>query len=255
MASFSYYLSVFGSLFLHGIVIVLMVSNWQTVDEPEMRVQPRVIQAQLIELEAKAPPQRTEVIDLTARRQAEEAEQRRQAQIQREREEQERQRQLEEQRRREEAQRQEQQRQAEEERRQQELERQRQEQQAAEQRAQEEFQRALREEESYQAAMAEQELVDAVGYEIQQSVELNWSRPPSARRGMQVILRVSLVPTGGLTSVDIVESSGDSAFDRSAMQATQKAAPFDAVTELEPAVFERNFRTFQFRFNPQDLRL
>jgi len=218
-----------------------------------MRVQPRVIQARLIELEAKAPPQRTEVIDLTARRQAEEAERQRQAQVQREREEQERQRQLEEQRRREEAQRREQERQAEEQR-QREIEQQRQ-QQAAEQRAQEEFQRALMEEESYQAAMVEQELVDAVGYEIQRAVELNWSRPPSARRGMQAILRVSLVPTGGLTSVDIVESSGDSAFDRSAMQATQKAAPFDAVTELELAVFERNFRTFQFRFNPQDLRL
>jgi len=253
MASVTYYFSVFASLLLHGIVIILMLSNWQTVEERDMRVQPRVIQARLIELEAKAPPQRTEVIDLTARRQAEEAERQRQAQVQREREEQERQRQLEEQRRREEAQRREQERQAEEQR-QREIEQQRQ-QQAAEQRAQEEFQRALMEEESYQAAMVEQELVDAVGYEIQRAVELNWSRPPSARRGMQAILRVSLVPTGGLTSVDIVESSGDSAFDRSAMQATQKAAPFDAVTELEPAVFERNFRTFQFRFNPQDLRL
>ena len=253
MASVTYYFSVFASLLLHGIVIILMLSNWQTVEERDMRVQPRVIQARLIELEAKAPPQRTEVIDLTARRQAEEAERQRQAQVQREREEQERQRQLEEQRRREEAQRREQERQAEEQR-QREIEQQRQ-QQAAEQRAQEEFQRALIEEESYQAAMVEQELVDAVGYEIQRAVELNWSRPPSARRGMQAILWVSLVPTGGLTSVDIVESSGDSAFDRSAMQATQKAAPFDAVTELEPAVFERNFRTFQFRFNPQDLRL
>jgi len=253
MASVTYYFSVFASLLLHGIVIILMLSNWQTVEERDMRVQPRVIQARLIELEAKAPPQRTEVIDLTARRQAEEAERQRQAQVQREREEQERQRQLEEQRRREEAQRREQETQAEEQR-QREIEQQRQ-QQAAEQRAQEEFQRALMEEESYQAAMVEQELVDAVGYEIQRAVELNWSRPPSARRGMQAILRVSLVPTGGLTSVDIVESSGDSAFDRSAMQATQKAAPFDAVTELEPAVFERNFRTFQFRFNPQDLRL
>jgi len=253
MASVTYYFSVFASLLLHGIVIILMLSNWQTVEERDMRVQPRVIQARLIELEAKAPPQRTEVIDLTARRQAEEAERQRQAQVQREREEQERQRQIEEQRRREEAQRREQETQAEEQR-QREIEQQRQ-QQAAEQRAQEEFQRALMEEESYQAAMVEQELVDAVGYEIQRAVELNWSRPPSARRGMQAILRVSLVPTGGLTSVDIVESSGDSAFDRSAMQATQKAAPFDAVTELEPAVFERNFRTFQFRFNPQDLRL
>ena len=218
-----------------------------------MRVQPKVIQARLIELEAKAPPQRTEVIDLTARRQAEEAELQRQAQVQRDREEQERQRQLEEQRRTEEAQRQEQERQAEEQR-QREIEQQRQ-QQAAEQRAQEEFQRALMEEESYQAAMVEQELVDAVGYEIERAVELNWSRPPSARRGMQAILRVSLVPTGGLNSVDIVDSSGDSAFDRSAMQAVQKAAPFDAVREIEPAVFERNFRNFQFRFNPQDLRL
>lgn len=254
MASVTYYFSVFGSLLLHGIVIVLMLSNWQTVEERDMRVQPKVIQARLIELEAKAPPARTEVIDLTARRQAEEAERQRQAQAQREREEQERQRQLEEQRRREEAQRQEQRQREAEEQRQREAEQQRQ-QQAAEQRAQEEFQRVLMEEESYQAAMVEQELVDAVGYEIERAVELNWSRPPSARRGMQAILRVSLVPTGGLTSVDIVESSGDSAFDRSAMQAVQKAAPFDAVRELDPVVFERNFRAFQFRFNPQDLRL
>ena len=254
MDSVSYYFSVFASLLLHGIVVVLMLSNMQTVNEREMRVQPRVVQARLVELEAQAPPQRTEVIDLTAQRQAEAEEQRRQAQAQREREERERQRQLEEQRQREEAQRQEQQRQEEERQRQQALERQRQE-QAAEQRAQEEFQRALMEEENYQAAMAEQQLVDAVGYEIERAVELNWSRPPSARRGMQAILSVSLVPTGGLTSVDIVESSGDSAFDRSAMQAVQRAAPFNAVRELEPAVFERNFRSCVFRFNPQDLRL
>ena len=109
-------------------------------------------------------------------------------------------------------------------------------------------------EQAYQTAMAEQQLVASVGYEVQMLVAQNWNRPPSARRGMEVQLRVTLVPTGGLTAVEIIESSGDTAFDNSALQAVQKAAPFDVMKELVPVVFEQNFRNFSFIFNPLDLR-
>ncbi len=90
---------------------------------------------------------------------------------------------------------------------------------------------------------------------IEQKIAANWSRPPSARRGMVVELRVNMLPTGRVIDVQVVQGSGDAAFDRSATQAVLKAQPFDRLQELPSAVFEENFRTFQLRFSPDDLRL
>ena len=90
---------------------------------------------------------------------------------------------------------------------------------------------------------------------IQQKVSQNWNSPPSARRGMVATVRVNMVPTGRVVNVDIAESSGNAAFDLAVVQAVQKAQPFESVRELDPAVFERNFREFSFRFDPQNLRL
>ena len=90
---------------------------------------------------------------------------------------------------------------------------------------------------------------------ISERVGNSWSRPPSTRSGMIVKLRVNLVPTGRVVSVDVVESSGDEAFDRSALQAVRKAEPYTRLTELSPELFDEQFRQFVFIFNPQDLRL
>jgi TonB family protein len=83
-------------------------------------------------------------------------------------------------------------------------------------------------------------------------IERNWSRPPSARNGMQVELLIALVPTGDLVSVDIVRSSGNPAFDRSAETAVRSAAPFEVPTNAE--LFENRFRNLRILFNPEDLR-
>lgn len=83
-------------------------------------------------------------------------------------------------------------------------------------------------------------------------IERNWSRPPSARLGMQVELLIGLVPTGELVGVDIVRSSGNAAFDRSAETAVRQAAPFQVPTD--PALFESRFRRLRVVFNPEDLR-
>ena len=90
---------------------------------------------------------------------------------------------------------------------------------------------------------------------IDQRIENSWQQPPSARNGMVVKLSVSLVPTGRVASVDIVESSGDAAFDRSAVQAVHRAEPYSRLTELSPELFDEEFRHFLFIFNPKDLRL
>lgn len=100
-----------------------------------------------------------------------------------------------------------------------------------------------------------QQIVMSYASWISERVGNNWSRPPSARSGMIVKLRVSLVPTGRVVSVDIVESSGDDAFDNSALQAVYKAEPYTRLTELSQDIFDEQFREFYFSFNPQDLRL
>ncbi|HEY9035493.1 MAG TPA: cell envelope integrity protein TolA, partial [Pseudomonadales bacterium] len=90
---------------------------------------------------------------------------------------------------------------------------------------------------------------------IKSAVENSWSRPPSARRDMRAVVNIRLIPTGELISVTLIKSSGDSAFDRSVLQAVEKAAPFSELRDTPSRVFERYFRSFELEFNPEDLRI
>ena len=100
----------------------------------------------------------------------------------------------------------------------------------------------------------------AQGYQsyIQQRIIANWNRPLSARRGMETILSIQLVPTGQVVGVSVIKSSGNDAFDLSAQQAVKKVGRFEKLQELSrqsPVIFEQNFRQFQLVFRPDDLRL
>lgn len=119
------------------------------------------------------------------------------------------------------------------------------------------------------AALARAELADAAAQEqtataeemaasyaalIRQTVEGYWSRPPSARNGMEVLLAIQLIPTGEVVSVSIVQSSGNTAFDRSAVNAVNQAGAFPELQKLPTREFERTFRRFSLLFRPEDLR-
>ena len=100
----------------------------------------------------------------------------------------------------------------------------------------------------------------AQGYQsyIQQRIIANWNRPLSARRGMEMILSIQLVPTGQVVGVSVIKSSGNDAFDLSAQQAVKKVGRFEKLQELSrqsPVIFEQSFRQFQLVFRPEDLRL
>ena len=86
---------------------------------------------------------------------------------------------------------------------------------------------------------------------IYQLIVANWSRPPSARNGMQTKLMVELVPTGNVVNVTITQSSGNEAFDRSAEQAVRKVGKFDVPKDSD--LFEKYFRRFPVLFKPEDL--
>jgi TonB family protein len=89
---------------------------------------------------------------------------------------------------------------------------------------------------------------------ISQTVQSNWSRPPSARNGMETELVIQLIPTGEVVSVTVARSSGLLAFDRSAVNAVQKAERFPELQRLPARVFEKSFRQFRLLFKPEDLR-
>jgi colicin import membrane protein len=104
-----------------------------------------------------------------------------------------------------------------------------------------------------EAARTEYELVQSATALIQQVVQENWSRPPSARNGMRAVLQIRMLPTGELVDANITQSSGDPAFDRSAETAVIRAAPFSELQDLPINVFNANFRSLSLIFEPEDL--
>ncbi len=104
------------------------------------------------------------------------------------------------------------------------------------------------------AGANEPSLRDVVAATIRASVINRWTRPPSARNGMVSILSIQLVPTGEVVGVSVLQSSGNTAFDRSAMTAVERAGRFPEVAKLDNRTFEANFRRFQLIFKPEDLR-
>lgn len=104
------------------------------------------------------------------------------------------------------------------------------------------------------AGVGEPSLRDVVAATIQAAVINRWTRPPSARNGMVSVLSIQLVPTGEVVGVSVLQSSGNTAFDRSAMTAVDRAGRFPEVAKLDNRTFESNFRRFQLIFKPEDLR-
>ncbi|MDP2228046.1 MAG: cell envelope integrity protein TolA [Moraxellaceae bacterium] len=100
-------------------------------------------------------------------------------------------------------------------------------------------------------AAATQQIIDKYRRLITQRVSTKWNRPASARHGMVTVLRISVLPGGEVASVVTQTSSGDSAFDASAEDAVRRSNPLPVPDDV--AVFNQNFRSFTFRFNPEDL--
>ena len=114
------------------------------------------------------------------------------------------------------------------------------------------FEEAIENEElSRDTATEEGEAAKSYTQGIYELVVQNWSRPPSARNDMKALLLVELVPTGDLVAVNVVEGSGNEAFDRSAEQAVRKAQKFEV--PKDNALFESRFRRFYLLFQPEDL--
>ena len=261
-----YPLSAAAAVLLHLLALGFILYWNSGSDSSELElVQPTVIKALFIDenpqTRERIERQRQQQID--RQRQQQEAQRQREAEAQRQRDaeaEAERRRQLEQQRLLDAAERQrlleaERQRQAEQERAEREQEEQRQRELAQQRQRELDAAERARQREEAQAAAArtEFEVVQSGVALIQQFVQEVWSRPPSARNGMRAVLRINMLPTGEVTDVAIIESSGDAAFDRSAENAVYRAQPFREMEQMPTRIFNANFRTLSLIFQPEDL--
>jgi colicin import membrane protein len=88
---------------------------------------------------------------------------------------------------------------------------------------------------------------------VRRAVEQAWLIPGGASDTMTATVQVRLGPSGEVLATSVATSSGDNAFDRSAIQAVEHAAPFAELRELSSEQ-QRNLRQFNLRFTPGDVR-
>ncbi len=94
------------------------------------------------------------------------------------------------------------------------------------------------------------------GYDdlIRRYVSESWSRPPSARNGMSVTVQINMLPDGTITNASVVKSSGDRAFDNSAVSAVRNVGRITEMQGLTTTDFNP-YRSFKMTFTPEDLDL
>lgn len=90
---------------------------------------------------------------------------------------------------------------------------------------------------------------------IVETITRRWSRPPSARNGMEVTVAMQLTPNGQVVDASIIKSSGDSVFDRSAIRAIKQIEQFAEIKNMPSRIFEAEFRNLKLVFRPEDLLL
>ena len=126
-------------------------------------------------------------------------------------------------------------------------------QQRAQAQAEAERQAAAQAQANAAAQSLENDLVAQYTAIIQNLITQNWAIPPTARNGMLALVELRTTPVGDITSSQILQSSGDAAFDRSVLQAVARVGNLQELRDLPTAIYERNFRRFNLQFKPEDL--
>ena len=92
--------------------------------------------------------------------------------------------------------------------------------------------------------------VEKYSYLIQRQVRENWKRPKNINKSLKTEIQINLVPTGEILSASVIKSSGNKAFDESAMSAILKVKSFEGLT-MQMQLFDQHFRKFTLVFTPE----
>ena len=85
---------------------------------------------------------------------------------------------------------------------------------------------------------------------IKSQVMENWKRPLNQSSNLKTEIQITLVPTGEILSSKIINSSGNRAFDDSALTAISKLKSFDGLN-MQMNLFDQHFRKFILIFSPE----
>ena len=85
---------------------------------------------------------------------------------------------------------------------------------------------------------------------IKSQVMENWKRPINLSSNLKTEIQITLVPTGEILSSKIINSSGNRAFDDSALTAISKLKSFDGLN-MQMNLFDQHFRKFILIFSPE----
>ena len=113
------------------------------------------------------------------------------------------------------------------------------------------LQQQIADEEQYAADQIAAEMATSVVDYINNVIIRLWNRPQSAPEGATAVVRIRLLPSGRVDGVEVIQSSGNAVFDRSAEQAVWKANAFPKIAEIyetSPAYFNRELRSFTMIF-------
>ena len=85
---------------------------------------------------------------------------------------------------------------------------------------------------------------------IKSQVMENWKRPTNLSSNLKTEIQITLVPTGEILSSKIINSSGNRAFDDSALTAISRLKSFDGLN-MQMNLFDQHFRKFILIFSPE----
>ncbi len=85
---------------------------------------------------------------------------------------------------------------------------------------------------------------------IKNEVIRHWNMPSGSSDTLKTVVKVRIIPGGDVVDVQIINSSGDPAFDQSVEKAVYRAAPLP-VPPIESGLFD-HFREVIFKFAPHN---
>lgn len=107
----------------------------------------------------------------------------------------------------------------------------------------------LSQEEEIEIIREEQEIA-IFAQKIILTIENAWMKPKNIPLGLVANLRLKIRPSGRISSVDLVKSSGNIRFDNSALQAVRRVETFNFFGSIPKPLYEQEFKNISISFNP-----
>jgi len=107
----------------------------------------------------------------------------------------------------------------------------------------------LSQEEEIEIIREEQEIA-IFAQKIILTIENAWMKPKNIPLDLVANLRLKIRPSGRISSVDLVKSSGNIRFDNSALQAVRRVETFHFFGSIPKPLYEQEFKNISISFNP-----